>query len=336
VSSRALGQIAIHAEMVPKILLFHTLQWPNAARLALAFRAAECQVHALCRSAHPVCRLSAVERIYPYRPFAPLWSLRAAIKAASPDLIIPCDDPAVSVMSRLYSQLRPTDQEMSAVIKRSFGKPAGYQIASVRSKLPSIAEHASVLIPRTSALLSLGELQRWLAQEGFPAVLKTDQSWGGSGVVVVRNLQEAEIAYRQMARLQRPARAIKRVGWDHEPDLLLRLIRAARPVLSVQKYVAGAPANSAVACWRGELLASIEVEALVTLTPTGNATVIRVLDNPAMITTVRRVVKWLGVPGFLGFDFVLEEGSGRPSLIEINPRATQINHLVAREETPSR
>jgi biotin carboxylase len=214
------------------------------------------------------------------------------------------------------------------MIARSFGSPDSYQLASTRSELASIATPAGVLLPRTSRISTVEELRDWLGREGFPAVLKANHSWGGTGVIVIQNLQEAELAYRRMTGPQELARAIKRLVWNQEPELFLRRSRGLRPVLSIQTYIPGRPANCAAACWEGEVIASIEVEVLVTQSPTGNATVVRVIHNPEIVKAARSVARRLGISGFFGFDFVLEEASGRPYLIEINPRATQINHLA--------
>ena len=46
-----------------------------------------------------------------------------------------------------------------------------------------------------------------------------------------------------------------------------------------------------------------------------------------MVAAAGAIVKELQLSGFYGFDFILEEATGRAHLIEINPRATQINHF---------
>jgi predicted ATP-grasp superfamily ATP-dependent carboligase len=46
-----------------------------------------------------------------------------------------------------------------------------------------------------------------------------------------------------------------------------------------------------------------------------------------MSTAVKKIVRRLGLSGFAGFDFVIEHSTGKPFLIEINPRATQTSHL---------
>jgi hypothetical protein len=56
--------------------------------------------------------------------------------------------------------------------------------------------------------------------------------------------------------------------------------------------------------------------------------VVRVIDAPAMTAVVARLTRRLGLSGFAGFDFMLEATTGRPYLIELNARPTQICHLA--------
>lgn len=46
-----------------------------------------------------------------------------------------------------------------------------------------------------------------------------------------------------------------------------------------------------------------------------------------MKAAARAIVRHLGLSGMCGFDFMLDDASGDAHLIEINPRATQVNHL---------
>src|SRR5262249_5826563 len=66
---------------------------------------------------------------------------------------------------------------------------------------------------------------------------------------------------------------------------------------------------------------------LKTRNPNGPAAVIRLIENPQMSEAVKKVVRRLGLSGFVGFDFVIEDATGKAFLIEINPRATQTCHL---------
>jgi hypothetical protein len=317
--------------VAPKILIFHTLRWPNAARLALAFRAADCSVHGLCQAGQELSKLSEGQRSYEYRPFLPLRSLCRAIEAVEPDLIVLCDDPALAQLLRLYDTRRgpgASERRIRALIERSLGVPGAYGLLAARSKLTAVAESAGVQLPQSGIVSTIGEVREWLRREGFPAVLKADHTWGGRGVAVVRTMREAELAFRRMTGLPGLAREIKGLVRDRNPLFLLRRLRHPRPLVTAQAFVRGKPANCAVACWKGEVVAHIAVEVIEALGPTGNATVVRVVENREMYETAARVVRSLGISGLCSFHFVLEESSGRARLIEINPRATQTDHLA--------
>ena len=51
-----------------------------------------------------------------------------------------------------------------------------------------------------------------------------------------------------------------------------------------------------------------------------------VVEGVQMKAAARAIVRHLGLSGMCGFDFVLD-ATGAAHLIEINPRATQVNHL---------
>jgi hypothetical protein len=86
-------------------------------------------------------------------------------------------------------------------------------------------------------------------------------------------------------------------------------------------------ANCAVACWRGDVLAWAAVEVLQHRCDFGQATVVRRVKGGPMIAAARSIARHLKLSGFCGFDFVLDDDKSQASLIEINPRATQINHF---------
>jgi hypothetical protein len=112
------------------------------------------------------------------------------------------------------------------------------------------------------------------------------------------------------------------------PTTLLRWLEGRRPALSIQRHIAGVPANCALACWQGEVLAGTSVVALRTASDTGPGTVVQPIDNQEMAAAGRRLVRALGLSGLCGLDFIIEAGTGHAYLIELNPRATPIAHLA--------
>lgn len=316
--------------MIPTILLVHTLDWPNAARLAIAFHEADCRVHALCQARHPVGRVTSLQRHYPLDLFSPLKSLRTAINAAAPDLVMPCDDAAVGHLHRLHreEEAKGPGSATAALIEHSLGNPAAYAQLATRSRLTEIAASADVHLPPTAIVRSFDELTAWGDEHGYPAVLKTDHSWGGEGVAIVKSRDQAQNVFAAMSRRPSLVRVMKRIVMNQDPNLWNRKFVDAPNTITIQKFVRGKVANAAVACWKGELLGALTVEVVQTLGPTGTGTIITPVQNIEMVETAQRVVRQSRMSGFCGFDFMIDGESGRACLIEINPRATQINHLV--------
>ncbi|MHB8474450.1 MAG: ATP-grasp domain-containing protein [Gammaproteobacteria bacterium] len=275
-------------------------------------------------------RTRAIRQIYPYRSLKPLDSLRAAIMSAAPDLVIPCDDNAVAHLSQLYvntGEADPTANALRDLISRSLGAPEASALATARGRLIALAAEEGVRVPKSSVVATPEELKAWLTQYGFPAVIKIDRTWGGQGVSIVSNHEEAQRAFDLMASRPAVVHAMARMFLERDPSLFLNSLRKARRTITLQKFIPGTPANRAVACWQGQVLAGISVEAIRTQHPTGPATVVRVIENPEMSEAVSRLVRRLGISGLWGVDFILEESTGAAYLIEVNPRATPICHL---------
>jgi predicted ATP-grasp superfamily ATP-dependent carboligase len=54
----------------------------------------------------------------------------------------------------------------------------------------------------------------------------------------------------------------------------------------------------------------------------------RLIDSCEMSIAAEKIVRRLNLSGIVGLDFMLEEQTGNPYLIEVNPRATQVGHLT--------
>jgi ATP-grasp domain len=315
----------------PRILLTATLRWPIAARLAMAFAELGCRVDVLCPRGHPVTHVRAASRLHRHDVLRPLRALRAALLAAKPDLVIPCDDEAAVLLQQLHArcdEAEPDDRALSALIRRSLGSPAACLLATSRGSLLALAAELGIRVPHTSPVATPQALDDWLARRPLPAVIKIDGSWGGRGVAITHSHDEAQGAFARLSARPTLRNALVRALLDRDLAPLRSALRHDAPPVTLQDHVSGHPANRAVACWHGEVLAGTSVLALRTQQATGPATVVRVIDNAEMEEAVRRLVRRLGLSGLWGVDFVIEAATGAAYLIEVNPRATPITHLA--------
>ena len=213
------------------------------------------------------------------------------------------------------------------LIERSLGAPESYPIASARCDLLRIACEEGVRVPDTVLLKTVDDLTSWQAGHGFPWVLKGDGTFGGRGVRIAHSRTQAEECFSEITTLFRATRAIKRTIVNRDPFWLRPWWNHYRPAVIVQAHIHGRPANCAFVCWKGKVLACIGVEVVSSEGSTGPAVVVRVVDNPEMKLAAERIARRLGLSGFFGLDFMIEEGSGETYLIEMNPRCTPLSHL---------
>jgi len=307
--------------MKPRILLAATCVWPVAARLAAAFAEVGSEVEIVCPPGHPAATLRVGPKSHVFRRQAPLASLRAALQAAEPDLIIPCDEAATQQLHRFHARLLSLGAaatRMREVLDRSLGPVASQTVIDSRSRLLEMARAEAIPVPEALAIVSGDELHAWLAQHGFPALLKADATSGGEGVRIIHGTEGAD-----------PAFAALRGRPGHGRELGLSPRRP--PELQLQQFIEGRDATTSVACWQGRVVASIHGEVLKTMYARGPASVLRLIDHPEMDQCAERLVRRLGLSGIFGFDFRLEADTGKARLIEMNARATQISHLAPGE-----
>jgi hypothetical protein len=317
--------------MNPNILLTSTTRWPLAARLAMGLAKEGCNVSAVCVTpGHPLSKTRAVKNFFDYNSLRPLKSLRDSIEAVRPDVVIPCDDRAVGHLHELHSSAAKDGfdrDELAALIERSLGSPSSYAIAGDRYALLECAQNEGIRVPTMKSVCSVSDLRAWEGRQSFPWVLKAESTFSGRGVRVAQNLDEAEADYKDLLQLFGFRQVLRNLVVNDDPFFIRPWMRNWRPEIIVQSFVAGRPANCAVICCDGVVLAGIAVEVMSTTGPVGPATIVRVVDGAEMMSAAEKIVRKLGVSGFCGFDFMIEEATGKHYLIEMNPRCTPLCHL---------
>ena len=313
-----------------RVLLTDTDRRPYAARVAIEFAKLGCEVSIVSTRKHPIEKASILRRRFRYSALRPLKSLVAAICLTCPDIVLPCDDRAVEHLHELYRRAKDTEESGSQIrrlIERSLGVPTSFPIVSARGRILEVARAEGLRIPPTKALQSVEDLSDWKRKQPFPWILKADGTWGGRGVRVARTLEEAEQHFTEMHKPCGIKRAMKRFAVNRDAFYMDEWRRKYVPSIIVQGFVSGRPANCAVLCWEGEILAGIAVEVVAADGLTGPASVVRVIQNREMMLAAERIARRLQLSGFFGLDFILEDGNRAPYLIEMNPRLTPLCHL---------
>jgi thioesterase domain-containing protein len=314
-----------------RALLATNFRWPEPGRLAAELADAGWVVEAVAPAGSILHSMAAVKASTRLSLFRPLSSLREAVTRSHGAFIIPFDDRMRSALQELYYRTETTTTSglrLRELLARSLGRPEFYPVVYSRAAIMAMAAAGQMRSAKTSQVNTLGDAIAWIERNG-PSVLKTDGSWGGRGVVIAHDARDAAVAWDRLSRPPNAARIFKRFVVERDPWPLRIRIRGLRPAISIQTYVPGRPGNVAAACLRGELLGAVQAEVVRSDGPLGPSTVLRIIDHPDMLETARTMARRLGISGLCGFDFILEEETGRASFIELNIRATPTCHLVS-------
>ena len=293
----------------------------------MAFNRSGCDVAAICPSrGHPLLKTSSVPATFRYSALHPLNSLAAAIGEYHPDVVVPCDDRAVQHLHELHAAgAGAFGVDFSALLERSLGPPASYPVVTNRLRLLEIASDERLRVPETHPIRSLADLAA--LPTGQPWILKSDGSWGGHGVRLAADRKQLSQSAEQLMQPLSAARALKRLIADRDAFWLRTWWTHSQSNVIAQSYISGRPANCAVFCCNGKVLAAICVEVLQSRGATGSATVVRLVDQPDMLLAAQRIARRLSLSGFFGLDFMLDDETGAAYLIEMNPRCTPLCHL---------
>jgi hypothetical protein len=306
----------------PSVLMASAKWWPLSARLAIALVHRGCRVSALCPAGHPLTHVKGLDQVRRYRGIDSLNSLRQTLLDLRSEIVVPCDDGVVAQLHALHAQ----EPRLRAVIERSLGAGESFSIVSSRYNLLTTAMELGIAVPKTVKVRGAEDLVDWHKHE-TSGVLKIDGESGGNGVRVCASLDESLAAWQELSSPSSSATAWKRLAIDRDPLAWWERTHQTTREITMQRFVKGRPANSMLACRSGELLSLVSVAVIAADGPTGAAIIVQRITSEPLKEIAQRLIKPLQLSGFYGLDFMIEEKTGTPYLIEMNPRCTQLGHL---------
>jgi glutathione synthase/RimK-type ligase-like ATP-grasp enzyme len=322
----------MHEPSPTDVLLATTVHWASTTRLALALAEAGLRVAVVAPAEHALHRMDALSHARTCLPHTGFVSAVAeAVTALRPAMVVPGDDRAVRGLHALHDRIErgsTARRNVAEAIRRSLGEPSSFAIVDLKSRFATFCQHEGLPLPRTVVVRNRREFLQCLHAEGLPQVLKLDIGSGGRCVRIVRTAGEASAAFDELAQMRGWCSVLRRGLEELSTTPVVDKVRGRAPAISSQCYVVGRLANRAMYCRDGKVLAGITVVTMHVLEETGPTTVARVLDHPEVEDLAARIVRRLKLSGFIGIDVVLEEGTGRPWLLELNPRPTQTSHLA--------
>jgi predicted ATP-grasp superfamily ATP-dependent carboligase len=297
----------------PILLVATTTRWFGTARMPRALNNAGFEVglltprNSLAEHSRFVAKIGYVDDMANPRQW--LHSFAAMVKATAPQLVMPCDDTAFSLLQALA--LSPPPQlnsalalQLGALIRKSLGDIAFLRTSVDKTLLPAAAESLGVRVPPSELVAGLEEAEAFAAKCGYPIVVKRSQSSAGDGVAICAD--RGELA-RALVELTRTNGVALQAGNDSR--------------LLVQAFIRGRTTFYPSMAWQGSLLTGYAGVKLVgNPEPKGPPTVNRYFRSPELREFSAKLARGFGITGFYSPEFVEDERTGVPYLMEINRR----------------
>ncbi|MDD5646801.1 MAG: ATP-grasp domain-containing protein, partial [Candidatus Bipolaricaulis sp.] len=160
-----------------------------------------------------------------------------------------------------------------------------------KTRLDGLAHELGIESPKTYAPRTLAEAKGVIASVPLPVVIKMRKTSGAAGFRKVYDRTSLKKEYAEVVKANRLS----------DDDL---------PML--QELIEGPTTCTLHLCHHGEVLGEVMYQGIRTMPRTGGTTVCREsMADPACQAAAAKIVKHLGFTGFCGFDFVMEEGTGR-------------------------
>lgn len=303
------------------------------ARLPQPLAAAGFRVAALCPAGDALAATCHLHRHFPLDDVRSdhrvATRLAAAMAAIRPVLVIPCDERAVACLQALVRAAGygagpcGLDAGMIATLTDSLGDPCFFDALLMKSETLELARQIGLDTPESIRVADAAAARAAAERLGWPVYLKASFGWAGQGVIACHTPAEVDAAMARLAPRRSPLRTLAR-------RLLHRDWYPVGSQIDVQQAIAGQPAMVAAVAWRGEMLASFAGVTRAALSATGPGSVIGLSAHAGMETAAACFIAATGASGFISFDFLIDDRTGRACLLECNPRPIQIGHLGAR------
>ena len=338
--------------MRPRVLLIALTDWFGPTRLPASLRAAGFDVGLLSDPESLIAQSSFIDYRFHLSPshirLGLVGPIFRSILDFAPRAVIPCDEEAATLLQNLalsWDDARGFGGQRKVMVPdvvrelllRALGDARSYPLRRNRALARRTITGLGGVCPPSAPVPYLQVAEAFAAEHGFPVVLTREERIDGRGDLVCHSNAELRAAYSDFTNeMDSPASWRDRarwLGWTllsgyHLAGDLSRPAFANGPLLNVEKQMPGQPATYSMVALEGRLLAGIAAVAEADFPPaSGRASVVRLIDEPAMTDLGRKVMGRFGYTGFAGMDFTLDRNTSQLTFLKFNPRPTPLVHL---------
>lgn len=241
-----------------------------------------------------------------------------------PDLIIPGDEDALMALQNLANTLDGTPlRGLSEMIRKSIAPREFDHLMLNKSRFVEKCQEWGIRVPKNVRVESLETALKLAPEFGYPLVLKFDFGYGASGVSVCRNEEDLRRGYEKYQKSDFLA-LLK--GWIKSCFFVTQ--KESENSVSLQQYINGQVGQVPFCSRQGTVFSANPMIKFKTYPgETGPTSVSKGLESAEIAAAAETVAGNLRFTGFGSLDFIIDEKTQKPYVIELNPRPTPTCHF---------
>lgn len=253
-----------------------------------------------------------------------LWIV-ISILIFKPDIVIPGDEDSILALQNvgnLFSSI-PFFGQVSKLIRKSLSPNKFDRLILSKSEFQKVCISWGIRTPKNVYVNNSEEAIKVADEMGFPVVIKKDSGYGGTGVFICENKKELIFHLMNIEKTSL---------LTHLKTCLKNLFFTSavnnESGISIQQYIQGITGQSPFCAENGVVFAINPMLKKETYPgKTGPASVSEGYDNKEVEVFVNKVARELSFTGFASLEYIVDEKSGLPYVIELNPRPTPTSHF---------
>ncbi|MGE5086245.1 MAG: ATP-grasp domain-containing protein [Bacillota bacterium] len=318
--------------MTKKILIIALAKdWTGISRLPSGLKRAGFEVAALCPSGSYLSKTRYLDQRFTYPTFTYTRSkfiyllMLLAIQRVHADLIVAGDEEALLALQNLanFCQKVPILSRYSMEIRRSIAAPEYDQIVLNKSRFVDKCSQWGISVPKNIRVENIQMALEKASEFGYPLVLKFDFGYGSSGVTICHNSKDLKKGFAK----HRKAGLLAKVK-SFVKQLFFVVQEEQTASISLQQYVSGQVGQVPFSAKDGVMFAVNPMLKYRTYPgETGPSSVSVGIESQEMEKAAEIVAREMKYTGFGSLDFIIDEKTQKPYVIEMNPRPIPPSHF---------
>lgn len=303
--------------------------WTGISRLPFGLLRAGLEPFALCPKTSYLSKTKYLKKSICFPTFSYsrskliyLW-IAISMIIFRPDIVVPGDEDSILALQHFRDLFSFVPFFGSKIIRNSMAPKKFDRLILSKSEFQKVCTSWGIRTPKNIYVNNSAEAVKVADELGYPVVIKKDSGYGGTGVFICENKNELIFNLQNIEKT-----SLLTLLKSYFKTLFFTSAVNNESGISIQQYIQGITGQSPFCAENGVVFGINPMLKKETYPGrTGPAAVSEGYNNKEIEVFVNKVARELSFTGFASLEYIVDEKSGLPYVIELNPRPTPTSHF---------